>query len=705
MANEIIEEFDPIEDSAIEKDWDNPPQLHDLKQNYSDAKPAKDEHALDVERWLDNLYVRGSAKVNTPANRSSIQPKLIRKNNEWRYPSLSEPFLSTANVFNVSPYTAEDKEAARQNALVLNHQFNFYLDKVNFIDEYVRTAVDEGTVFARVGWHAEEEEREVSTPIWAYRNPTLPEQMEQLQEMTQRPLGSLSTEWKEAVRLSQQHGQPIVPVQIGTDVTTEIVAVKNHPTVEVVDFNNLVIDPSCDGDIKKAQFLIYAFDTSKAELEATGLYENLDNIVLESSSTLNASDDTFDSNDDTGFTFKDEPRKRFVAYEYWGYWDINGDGTLKPIVATWVGDTMIRMEENPFPDGSFPFVSAQYLPVRKSLYGQPDGELLEDNQKVVGAITRGMIDIMARSANAQTGMRKDMLDVTNRRKFANGEDYEFNATVDPRQGVHMHTFSEIPGSAQYLLDQQRFESESITGVRPFGATSADTASATAARDAMDAASKRETAILRRLAEGIKEIGHKIIAMNQEWLSDEEIIRVTNDTFVEIKRENLAGKFDLVLDISTAEEDNAKAQELAFMLQTVGPNTDPKMTYTIMADIADLRRMPELAQRLREFEPQPDPLQQAIQQAELQQLQLENNKLQLEMAKLQSEVQLNQQKAGVESVKQGNIQADTDLKNLEYVEQELGVEHERAMQKDSAQANANLRRDLLLNATKGNNKSE
>lgn len=216
---------------------------------------------------------------------------------------------------------------------------------------------------------------------------------------------------------------------------------------------------------------------------------------------------------------------------------------------------------------------------------------------------------------------------------------------------------------------------------------------------MDAASKRETAILRRLAEGIKEVGHKIISMNQEFLSDQEIIRVTNEKFVEIKREDLAGRFDLVLDISTAEEDNAKAQELAFMLQTVGPNTDPKMVYTIMADIADLRKMPELAERLRNYEPQPDPMAVALQEAELMKLQLENSKIQLEMAKLQSEVQLNQQKAGVESVKQGNIQADTDLKTLEYVEEELGVKHERELQKDSAQARANLQRDLIMNAQK------
>lgn len=685
------------EESQISTGWSNPPEIADLKQNLSDAKPAKDEHTIKVDQWMDNLNVTGTAAMPASANRSSVQPKLIRKNNEWRYPALSEPFLATGDIFNVSPYTYEDKEAARQNALLLNYQFNYLLDKVNFVDEYVRTAVDEGTVFARVGWDFQEEEQEVEYDNWDYRPATTPEQMERFQYEAQKL--SHTEEWEKAFALAQQRQQPIVPVSIGKYYEEEMVTTVNQPTVEVVDYRNLIVDPSCDGDLKKAQFVIYSFDTSKAELEAAGIYENLDNIQVETNSTLNASDDEFGTNNDTSFTFKDDPRKRFVAYEYWGYWDINGDGTTVPIVATWVGGTLIRMEENPYPDGAHPFVSAQYLPVRKSLYGEPDGELLLDNQKIQGALTRGMIDIMARSANGQTGMRKDMLDVVNRRKFANGEDYEFNQTVDPRQGVHMHTFAEIPASAQFLLQQQQFEAESMTGVRPFGATAADTSSATAARDAMDAASKRETAILRRLAECIKEIGHKIISMNQEFLSDEEIVRVTNEKFVEIKREDLAGKFDLVLDISTAEEDNAKASELAFMLQTVGPNTDPKIVYSLMADIAELRKMPEAAERLRNYEPTPDPIAEAKAQAELEQLQLENEKIKLEMLKIQTEAQLNQQKAGVESIKQGNIQADTDLKTLEYVEEELGVSHARDMQKDSAQAAANLQRDLILASQK------
>ncbi|AUR87166.1 portal protein [Vibrio phage 1.097.O._10N.286.49.B3] len=683
----------------IDTGWSNAPSVSDLKQDWLDAKPAKDMHTANVTRWLDNLNVTGNAKPDCNPNRSGIQPKVIRKNNEWRYPALSEPFLSTKDMFSITPRTFEDVEAARQNELLVNYQFYSQLNKVKFVDEFVRTAVDEGTVFVRVGWETEEELVETEEPVYEMRPAQTTEQMAALQHYSSLPITHAPDEWKEALQISQEFGVPTIPLQVDVQIKTETKTVKNQPTVEVVDYNNLIIDPSCNGDIDQAKFAVYSFETSKSELEATGLYENLDQITA-SSSVLNAADSDYDSNDDSSFQFKDEPRKRIVAYEYWGYWDINGTGEVEPIVATWVGDTMIRLSENPYPDKKIPFVSAQYLPVRKSLYGEPDGELLEDNQKIVGAVTRGMIDIMARSANGQVGMRKDMLDVVNRRKFANGEDYEFNQTVDPRQGVHMHQFAEIPASAQFMIQLQQNEAETLTGVRPYGATVDGMATAAEVRGVLDAASKRETAILRRLGDAIERIGRKIISMNQEFLEDEEIIRVTNEKFVAIKREDLAGEYDLVLDISTVEEDNSKAQELAFMLQTVGPNTDPSMLYMIMADIADLRKMPDLAKRLRDYKPEPDPVQQMMQQLELQKLQLENSKVQLEIAKLQSDTGLQEAKTGETVARTSNIEADTDLKNLQYVENELGVQHERDLQKQGAQAKANLQRDVLMEAIKG-----
>lgn len=682
-------------------DWKNPPTLQNLQQDLQDAKPIHDAQVSKIRTWLDNLNVTGKAQIKTAAGNSAIVPKLIRKQAEWRYPALSEPFLSTEDLFNVKPKTWEDRKAAQQNQLLLNHQFNTAIQKTRFVDEYVRAAVDEGTVIVRVGWEFEEEEVEVEVPDVEYRvNPEFQDMHAFLAQLKTESPSQYDTdvpdELKQAHDLTVEHGQPIEPVIIGKKLEKQMKTVKNRPTLEVCDHRNVIFDPTCKGNMEAAGFAVYTFESSKAILGKDKRYKNLEQINITGASVLNQPDHAPDGGQNT-FNFSDDARKKFVVHEYWGLWDIAGDGKLKAIVVSWVGNTIIRMELSPFADQAVPFVVEQYLPVRRATYGEPDGELLEDNQKVLGAVTRGMIDIMGKSANGQTGIRKDMLDATNRRKFDKGQDYEFNPQVDPRLGVHMHTYPEIPQSAQFMLQLQNFEAESLSGVKSFsngvsGASLGDVAAGV--RGALDAASKRELAILRRLSSGIVRCGRKIISMNAQFLSDEEVVRVTNEEFTKVRRDDLSGNFDLELSISTAEEDNNKAEQLAFLLQTTGNTMDLELTKMILADISRLRKMPDLAKRIESHQPAPDPLAQKRQELEIAKLEVEIQELRAKAMAYQAKANLDTAKAGTEEVKAGNIQADTDQRNLDFVEQESGVKQERDKELHGEQARSQVQLKLL-----------
>lgn len=676
--------------------WKNPPKLGSLKQDLTFAIPTHNAQKTKITEWLDNLNVTGSAKVNTPKGNSAIVPKLIRKQAEWRYAALSEPFLSTDDVFNVRPVTWEDRDAAKQNELMLNHQFNVHIDKTKFVDEYVRAAVDEGTVIVRVGWDFQEEEVEVDVPNVQYViNPEfgpMHEYLDQLEEESpSQYMTDVPEELKQAHEIYKEQGQPIEPVVQGTRKEKQMKTIVNRPTLEVCDFRNVIVDPTCMGNIDKAGFVIYTFETSLGELKKDKRYKNLEYVNVDANTVLGTPNHA-PSDGVRNFNFQDSPRKKLVVHEYWGFYDIDNDGKVEPFVAAWVGDTMIRLEENPYPDKKIPFVIEHYLPVRKSNYGEPDGALLEDNQKVAGAVTRGMIDLMGKSANGQTGIRKDMLDATNRRKFDKGLDYEFNANVDPRQGVYMHTYPEIPASAQFMLQLQNMEAESMTGVKSFsqgvsGQSLGDVAAGV--RGALDAASKRELGILRRLSNGMVRIGRKIISMNAEFLSAEEVVRVTNDEFVVIRRDDLGGNFDLKLSISTAEEDNNKAEQLAFLMQTIGPNGDRDLMKMVLGDIMRLRKMPDLAHRIETFEPQPDELAQQKAMLEVELLKAQIAKENAMAAQHQATAQLNVAKSGTEQEVAANVRSDTDLKNLDFVEQESGVKQERAKELHGEQARAQM----------------
>lgn len=678
-------------------EWKNEPSVSTLKEDFASAKNNQGAMIQKIGDWLDAMNIQGKYKPKTGKNRSEVQPRLVRKQAEWRYSALTESFLSSEKLFNVEPATFEDHDGAIQNELLINHQFRTVINPVKFIDEYVRTTVNEGTCFVKVGWLRQTEIITVDEPLYNYShlNPEDEEQMAMLEEAIAlqdsniRGFNELDPAIVASVLQTQQSGTPMWAEATGEvqEVEEENI-IENKPVLEFIDYRNIFIDPSCDGDISKAKFCVISYETSYADLLKDGRYTNLDKISYSDSGILNHPD--HETNTPNTFNFKDKARKIVVAYEYWGFYDIEDNGVLEPIVATWIGNQMIRMERNPFPDQSIPIVAVPYMPLKKSVHGETDAELLTDNQSILGGITRGMIDSLARTASGQRGIPKDLLDVTNQRKYENGEDYFYNPRQgDPRNAIIDHKFGELPASAMTMLSLQHQEAESLTGVKSFtGGLSGDTYGRVVAgiQGMMDASSKREMAILRRMAQGMKEIGNKVIAMNAVFLNEEEVVRVTNERYVVIRREDLKGNYDLIVDISTTEVDEAKAQDLGFMLQTIGNNMDLDMRNLVLSEIARLKRMPKLANEIKNYAPQPDPAAEKAKELELIKMELENKKLELELRQIESIVMVNEAKAR-------QLGADADISDLDFVEQETGTKHARELEKASEQARGNVNLEL------------
>lgn len=665
-------------------EWANEPTVSRLDQDMQNAKPSHDSRSAKITEWSNLHKINGKARPKAVKGRSTVQPKLVRRQAEWRYAALSEPFLGSDKLYQLKPVTFEDRPAANQNDLVLNWQWRTKLQRVKFIDDYIRSAVDEGSVIVRIGWCRQTKMVPQMVPVWGYMEPPMDngefvQSVEQAYQLKQEdPRGyeeQVPPELQETISFFEENQQLVLATQIGEQEVMVEEVIYNHPTATVINPHNFWVDPSCEGDLDKANFAIVSFETSKADMMKDGRYKNLEYVSWDKATPMvNPDHETATPQD---FNFSDVLRRRVVAYEYWGFSDIHGTGELVPIVATWVGETMVRMEENPFPDKKIPFVVETYMPIKRDLFGEPDAELLGDNQAILGAVMRGMIDLMARSANSQQGFAKGMLDALNRRKFDAGLDYEYNPSTNPNLGLVEHKYPEIPRSAMEMIGLQNQEAEAMSGVKAFaGGISGEAYGDVAAgiRGVLDASSKREMGILRRMANGIKRIGEKIVAMNAVFLSEEEVIRVTNEEFVTVKREDLVGNFDIIVDISTAEVDNKKAQDLAFMLQTMGNTVDFGMVRIVLAEIARLQRMPDLAHMIENFEPEPDPLEQALKEMQVK-------KLQKEIEVLDSEIMLNKAKARKEA-------EQADALNLQTVENETGTTHEREMEKTRGQAQGN-----------------
>lgn len=663
-----------VYDTSYEKtlvDWKNPPSVRDLKNDLQEAKSDHSIHVENVNKWLS--LIKGEINFKPKEGRSKIVPKLIRKQAEWLYASLETPFLSSPDIFDVHPVTHLDEDSARQNSLVLNKQFRVDINRVKFINKFVRTAVNTGTVIVKLGWEEQTDEVrvEVEVPIYAQ---TYEEAVQFIQQQVQSQV--MSQEEAQAILESRQ------PIQIGVDYEERIEerTVVNRPVLQIKDSRDIIIDPTCKGDFNKARFVIDTFTTDLSSLKKDGRYKNLE--LIPSSEFNKKIDNNFinDTENQTSFSFKDKARQKLIVNEYWGYWDIDDTGIVEPIVATFVGDVMIRLEKNPYPDKKLPYVVTTFLPsIDDVVYGESLAELLKDNQDVIGAIQRGMIDIFGRSANGQRLVAKGAFDLLNRQRFNKDEDCEFNPIVDGKTAFITTTFPEIPSSIFNAIQYHTNEAEALSGVKSFsqGINSMSLGNSVGGiKNTLDATSKRELSILRRLSDGLIEIGRKIMSMNSVWLSDEEIIRITDEEFVTIRRDDLAGNFDLTITISTAEEDNEKANELTFLLQTLGNNAPLEVTQLLLSEVATLYKMPKLAKTLKEYRPQTDPI---IQEREQLNNELIKAQIANEQAKSQEnavDVQLKQAKTETELAKVGKSKSEKDLLDLQFIENSTGISHNK-----------------------------
>jgi len=685
-------------------EWSNEPSCDDLKADLTAASSSHEifkKKLLEYERDMDG----GKKILPSKPGKSTTRPKIIRKNAEWKYPSLEDPFLNTDDMYEIKPRTWEDREAAEQNQLLLNHQWSTKISKVKLINDIVRYVVDDGSVVVKVGWEVEEEMVEVQQEEPVYASPE-----ESLLLMEQALASGQMSQEEYIARIEE--GEPVVT---GTKMVTVKVPkiIKNQPKYDVCNTANVIVDPTCEGDLDLANFVIHEYDTNIADLkkeeyikdpetgEVSGVYHNLDKLKDDDGVAVW---DQHKSDAYNEFKFNDKARKKLTAYEYWGYWDVNGDDVLVPIVATWVGDVMVRLEENPFPHGKLPFCIATYMPKKKEVMGEPDAAILKDNQESIGKLMRAAHDITSEHAVGQEYIDETFFpSLAVRDEYEAGNTVYYRAGMNPKTAIHKKSIEPVPNTVFNMVNMYQEESDALSGTKSFSGGISGNAlgdSVGGVRSALDATSKRELSILRRLSELFKNMARLTISMNQAYLSEEEVVRVTNEKFVVVRRDELAGEFDLKVDVSTPEKDEDTANKLNMLLQTNAANMDPAEARIYRAKIAKLWKQPDLAKSIESFESKPDPIQQ-----EIQQMQLEKAKIELRIARKELEDMDSKILERVSRVEE-NMKADVDMKQAKAEEARakagLAIEQADALANEfvkdvSGQKRSELERDKEFDA--------
>jgi hypothetical protein len=173
---------------------------------------------------------------------------------------------------------------------------------------------------------------------------------------------------------------------------------------------------------------------------------------------------------------------------------------------------------------------------------------------------------------------------------------------------------------------------------------------------------------------------KWIAYNIEFLKPEEVIRITNEEFVAIKRDDLKGNIDIQIEVSTSENNTSKAQELSFLLQTLGQSMDAGMKNLLMGQIAKLHKMPDLAKQLEEYEPQPDPYIEEMRELEKQKLISEIKERNTRSQENIVDLDAKKAKAQLDIARARQLGSEADLKDLEFTKKADGSEFKEDMDK-------------------------
>lgn len=726
-----------IRSNTNSKDFESK-ALMTFKSDFITADMARKTIDAKIEKWKSEY--NGEKYGNEKAKRSNIVSRDIKKQSEWQHPALVEPFISTPDIVKAYPVTWEDRDAAKKIEILLNTQFCRQFNRYNFMNKAIKVLDQEGTCVVRLGWEVEERviERRVVEDVPNPEYLELQEQaqaimqeLQQLQMILQEVENSINindaqayaqekglnpnnviAQWvedntppdvKQAAEMYaaqmqelEQVMQQIPPTIEQINIIPSLEKVKNHPTAVVCRNSDIYIDPTCQDNLDRAQFIIYRYETTITELKNKGIYKNLDNIDL-SAEVVGANSETYyDHPDKTFFSFKDYPRKRLLLHEYWGVYDLDGDGVAEPIVCCWVGDTIIRFEHNPLPDKKPPFIVVPFNTIPFTLYGESNAELISDIQKMKTAIYRGFIDNMALSNNGQKGIPMGSLDAVNRKRFLNGEHFEYIG--NSLNGFYDGHFNELPGSAFNMVQLLNSEAESITGVASYNSgisSNSINGTATGLQGAMDSANSRRLNIVRNISENlVKPLLRKWLAYDSEFLDEQSQVRITNEEFLWLDRADLGANIDIELTISTSDDNKAIANELAFLLQTLGPNEDPNIRRLILSEIFHLYRRPDMAKAVVEYEPQPDPLQQRLAELQAQMLEAQIANEQAKAGENEQDVAFKAARTETEKAKAAQMQANTNKSNLDYMHDYYGTNHNRSLELQAQKDKASINREML-----------
>lgn len=610
-----------------------------IKHDFKIAKSAKTEIDDKIAEWND-LYV---GKMKNKENRSKYVAMELAKQIEYMKPNITEPFTNSSHPIRIS--TTKNEKRARIQQKYLNNEFTSEFGRVEFMEQLADIKLREGTVWVKTAWnYKEENKREVIEHVTMEE---ILQRGENPDKITQGENGKFTVEYN------------------------NIRCLKNSPDAIICRNEHIFPDPDARSH-KELRYLCYRKHMTLSQLKESG--KVTDDMLEKLKTSMNAGDDTSLGSDrdskaqSYGYkesaNTKDVERQKVSIIEYYGYYDLNGDGIAEPVIAAWAEkqDVNLYFEENYLPNSDIPFYNDVYSAVPFSLWGNGVGFFIKDDQNAKTGIMRGIFDNMALANNGQKFIKQGTLDYINFKRMRNGEKHIF---VNKEGGIEDGTFNQLPSSIQFVLGLVDKEVKEHTGV---DAGSQSVSSANSGEDSsgqLTLAQQRMAGMITSTSELLGKVFNDWLKMAEVFLNNEQIQAL----FTESEQQDIMAFEEseytkVSFKVATNAQRQIRLQQLNMLMQqakALGQSMPAELINELVAEMFELFDMYDKAEALRTYRPEPTEQEIAMKQLELQALQLANGKTQAEINELNAKAQSYGFKAQTEAV---TVQANAEYKQAQ-----------------------------------------
>lgn len=586
-------------------------------------------HRRDIYEADEKYYKKRFPRLSETSNWVS---KDVKTSCQWILTGLMEAFCGTDAPLSVKGVNVDDDEVASKVQELVRYQLEKKNDWYQFCQTELNFALSQNFCIAKVWWKREEERKQMQFML-------------DLNDMTQI-LGLMEGVGGgniENMKFEDIEGAPDL-----TKVTYDLVKVKsNHPVVEYVPTSELRYTPDAP-DLQDCKFVAHRKVVRGSYLkqrEKDGIYQNIDKALKEYTSgnteptTLDYVNDRDRADRAKRPTDNDLASKEVELYEAYMQVDWNNDGIYENIIVHAVGDQPIRIVENDYGFPPFFVCSAVYDP--NAVFNRDSfTDMLEQQQDLKTAIMRQIITNVARNNAPRVFVDERKVDVD---ALFNGEEIIPTQNA-PAESVFIPPSLPLSSVSMDVINYAQTEIESQSGSTRYNQgldSNSLNSTATGITAILGMAEKRNKMVARSIAEKFFIPIYKfIILLNQKYLEDEQMIRLTNKT-LSIRKEDLDVDYDLIVNVGQgAGTREAQIQYLMLVLNQIYPQlanfgiANAKSWYNLVCKLLEALGLRDVSQYL--LDPESEEAQaQAQAQAEAQaQAQAEalQNSLQLSIAK-------------------------------------------------------------------------